>query len=101
DEATSHLDNESERLIQVAFEDLMPGRTSFVIAHRLSTVRKADMVVVFCEGEIEDIGTHEELWSRSPTYQKLYGLHLTERRTRPRSGTLAEPAEALPPAVGE
>lgn len=101
DEATSHLDTESERLIQQAFDELMDGRTSFVIAHRLSTVRKADMVVVFCEGEIEAIGTHEELWSRSPTYQKLYGLHLTERRTRPRPGTLAEPAEALPPAVGE
>jgi ABC-type multidrug transport system fused ATPase/permease subunit len=101
DEATSHLDNESERLIQRAFENLMDGRTSFVIAHRLSTVREADMVVVFSEGAIEDIGTHEELWSRSPTYQKLYGLHLTERRSKPRSGPHAEPVEALPPAANE
>lgn len=101
DEATSHLDNESERLIQVAFEDLMPGRTSFVIAHRLSTVRKADMVVVFSEGKIEDVGTHEELWSRSPTYQKLHGLHVAERRPRHRPEIHAEEIEALPPAVGE
>jgi ATP-binding cassette, subfamily B, bacterial MsbA len=98
DEATSHLDNESERLIQLAFEDLMPGRTSFVIAHRLSTVRKADMVVVFKDGEIEAIGTHDELWSASPTYQKLHGLHVAERRPR---RTEAHSDEALPPAVGE
>ena len=98
DEATSHLDNESERLIQLAFEDLMPGRTSFVIAHRLSTVRKADMVVVFSDGEIEAIGTHDELWRSSPTYQKLYGLHVAERRPR---RTEAHPEEGLPPAVGE
>jgi subfamily B ATP-binding cassette protein MsbA len=101
DEATSHLDNESERLIQVAFEDLMPGRTSFVIAHRLSTVRKADMVVVFSEGAVEDVGTHEELWSRSPTYQKLYGLHVAERRPKHRTEIHPEEVEALPPAVGE
>jgi ABC-type multidrug transport system fused ATPase/permease subunit len=100
DEATSHLDNESERLIQRAFENLMAGRTSFVIAHRLSTVREADMVVVFDEGEIEAIGTHEELSRKSLTYQKLYGLHLAEKRTRPRTGVHTEPAE-LAPAVNE
>lgn len=98
DEATSHLDNESERLIQLAFEDLLPGRTSFVIAHRLSTVRKADMVVVFKDGEIEAIGTHDELWTASPTYQKLHGLHVAERRPR---RTESHPDELLPPAVGE
>jgi subfamily B ATP-binding cassette protein MsbA len=101
DEATSHLDNESERLIQVAFEDLLPGRTSFVIAHRLSTVRKADMVVVFSDGRLEDVGTHEELWSRCSTYQKLHGLHVAERRPKPRTGYFPEETEALPPAVGE
>lgn len=101
DEATSHLDNESERLIQQAFDELMDGRTSFVIAHRLSTVRKADMVVVFSDGEIEDVGTHEELWGRSATYQKLYGLHLTERRNKPRSGAHANPLEMMPTAVNE
>ena len=78
DEATSHLDNESERLIQSALERITAGRTCFIIAHRLSTVRKADLVVVFEQGEIEAVGTHEELWLASPTYRKLYGLHLAE-----------------------
>ena len=59
DEATSHLDNESERLIHQAMEKLTSGRTCFIIAHRLSTVRNADKVVVFNEGEVEAVGTHE------------------------------------------
>ncbi|HTU43803.1 MAG TPA: ABC transporter ATP-binding protein [Bryobacteraceae bacterium] len=101
DEATSQLDNESERLIQAAFDDLMPGRTSFVIAHRLSTVRKADMVVVFCDGRVEAVGTHEQLWSSSPTYQKLYGLHVAEKRPRHRTEVHPDEVEALPSAVGE
>lgn len=79
DEATSHLDNESERLIQLAFEKLIRGRTCFVIAHRLSTIRKADLVVVFDEGAIEAVGTHEQLWNASPTYRRLHSLHLAER----------------------
>lgn len=84
DEATSHLDNESEMLIQMALERLTRGRTSFIIAHRLSTLRSADMVVVFRQGGIEAVGTHEELWESSPTYRKLYGLHLSEQQQRPR-----------------
>ncbi len=79
DEATSHLDNESERLIQLAMERVTRGRTSFIIAHRLSTVRKADLVVVFNEGGVEAVGTHEELSRSSPTYRKLHGIHLAER----------------------
>lgn len=97
DEATSHLDNESERLIQVAMEKLTRGRTCFIIAHRLSTVRKADIVVVFNDGEIEAVGTHETLWNSSPTYRKLHGLHVAER-PRPQTvasfGTEPEPAFA-------
>jgi ABC-type multidrug transport system fused ATPase/permease subunit len=80
DEATSHLDNESERLIQVAVEKLTHGRTSFVIAHRLSTIRNADIVVVFKPGGIEAVGTHETLWEISPTYRNLYSLHVAEKR---------------------
>ncbi|MDQ2774686.1 MAG: ABC transporter ATP-binding protein/permease [Acidobacteriota bacterium] len=102
DEATSHLDNESERLIQTAIDNLTKERTCFIIAHRLSTVRKADMVVVFTEGGVEAVGTHEELWSTSPTYRKLNGLHLTEKRPKLvpiRSWETEE--EVLLPAVGE
>jgi len=53
----------------------MKGRTCFVIAHRLSTVRKADLVVVFAEEGIEAVGTHDDLWKTSLTYRKLHGVH--------------------------
>ncbi len=75
DEATSHLDTESEHLIQQAIERAARGRTCFIIAHRLSTVRHADLVVVFANGGIEAVGTHQELWHRSPTYRRLHELH--------------------------
>jgi len=61
DEATSSLDSESEKLVQTALDNLMEGRTSIVIAHRLSTVRKADKIVVLSGGRIEEVGTHEDL----------------------------------------
>lgn len=101
DEATSHLDNESERLIQTALEELIPGRTSFVIAHRLSTIRNADLVVVFTDGVVEAIGTHEDLCSSSPTYRNLYGLHVAGRRPKLRPEIRDKDSETLPPAVGE
>ena len=101
DEATSHLDNESERLIQVAMEKVTEGRTCFIIAHRLSTVRKADMVVVFSEGGIEAVGTHEELWNTSETYRNLHGLHVAERKPKTKPFLVeAEEEIALPVAVG-
>ena len=75
DEATSHLDTESEHLIQRALETISKERTCFVIAHRLSTVRHADMVVVFANGGIEAVGTHADMWHRSPTYRRLHELH--------------------------
>ncbi|MGC2636249.1 MAG: ABC transporter ATP-binding protein [Acidobacteriaceae bacterium] len=74
DEATSALDAESESLVQVALGNLMTGRTAIVIAHRLSTVRRANRIVVLEQGRITAIGTHEELLQSSPTYQKLYRL---------------------------
>ncbi len=74
DEATSALDTESERVVQKALDNLMQGRTSFVVAHRLSTILNANMIVVFNKGGIEAIGRHEEILVSSPTYKKLYEM---------------------------
>jgi ATP-binding cassette, subfamily B, bacterial MsbA len=71
DEATSSLDTVSEALVQKALETLMSNRTTIIIAHRLSTIKNADRIVVFEEGRISDIGTHDELLSRGQTYSKL------------------------------
>jgi subfamily B ATP-binding cassette protein MsbA len=74
DEATSALDSESEALVQSALHNLMSGRTVFVIAHRLSTVRRADRIVVIENGSIADIGRHEDLMQKLGTYRRLYEL---------------------------
>ena len=74
DEATSALDSESESLVQTALHNLMTGRTVFVIAHRLSTVRRADRIVVIENGTIADVGAHDELMTRLGTYRRLYEL---------------------------
>ncbi|MFC6096739.1 ABC transporter ATP-binding protein [Flavobacterium qiangtangense] len=71
DEATSALDTESERLVQVALENMMQNRTSIVIAHRLSTIQKADKIVVMQKGEIVEHGTHDELLAKDGVYRKL------------------------------
>ncbi|HSZ61233.1 MAG TPA: ABC transporter ATP-binding protein [Terriglobales bacterium] len=78
DEATSALDSESESLVQSALQNLMTGRTVFVIAHRLSTVRRADRIVVLENGTISDIGAHEELMQKLGTYRRLYELQFAE-----------------------
>jgi subfamily B ATP-binding cassette protein MsbA len=78
DEATSALDSESESLVQAALANLMTGRTVIVIAHRLSTVRRASRIVVLENGRITDIGSHEELLQKSATYQKLYRLQFMD-----------------------
>ena len=78
DEATSSLDAESEMLVQDALSTLMLNRTSFVIAHRLSTVRRADRIVVLERGTIVESGTHDELLSRGGAYAKLYELQLQD-----------------------
>ncbi len=78
DEATSALDSESERLIQIAMDNLMKNRTTFVIAHRLSTVRLVDKIFVLDKGRIAEIGTHQELCRKDGIYKKLHDLQFLE-----------------------
>ena len=78
DEATSALDVESERFVQAALGNLMRGRTVFVIAHRLSTVRRADRIAVVEQGRITEIGSHADLVAQSGTYQRLYHMQFAE-----------------------
>jgi len=89
DEATSALDSESESLVQSALQNLMSGRTVFVIAHRLSTVRRADRIVVLENGTISDIGAHEELMQKLGTYRRLYQLQFAEADA-PRAGVVPQ-----------
>jgi ATP-binding cassette, subfamily B, bacterial MsbA len=91
DEATSALDSESESLVQSALQNLMAGRTVIVIAHRLSTVRRADRIVVLENGAIADIGSHEELMQKLGTYRRLYDLQFIDVQTMP---TASQPQEA-------
>jgi subfamily B ATP-binding cassette protein MsbA len=74
DEATSALDTESEKLVQVALENMMQNRTSIVIAHRLSTIQKADVIIVMHKGKIVEQGNHEELLAKNGTYSKLVSM---------------------------
>ena len=75
DEATSALDNESERLVQKSLEKLAEGRTTFTIAHRLTTIRNADRILVLTEDGIEESGTHQELMQKGGIYSELYALY--------------------------
>ncbi len=78
DEATSALDTVSERLVQTAIDDLSRDRTTLVIAHRLSTVQKADQIAVLDQGCVVEVGTHEELLQKGGYYSRLYSMQFTE-----------------------
>jgi subfamily B ATP-binding cassette protein MsbA len=110
DEATSSLDAESESLVQAALANLVQGRTALVIAHRLSTVRRANRIAVLEDGRITAIGPHDELLTTSPTYLRLYQLQFMDAGDMPGSSgrgldplepEAAQPDQLLEPALSK
>jgi ATP-binding cassette subfamily B protein len=79
DEATSSIDSESEVLIQQAMEKLVAGRTAIVIAHRLSTIRNAGQILVLDQGEVKELGTHDELLAKNGWYARLYRMQFAQQ----------------------
>ncbi|MCA1602887.1 MAG: ABC transporter ATP-binding protein, partial [Acidobacteria bacterium] len=96
DEATSSIDTETEQLIQQAIERVMRDRTSIVVAHRLSTVQRADQIIVLHHGEIREQGTHQELLAQRGLYWMLYKLQYADGS---RSGPVSLPTEEEEPAA--
>ena len=78
DEATSSIDTRTEARIQKAFEEMMEGRTSFIVAHRLSTIREADVILVMRDGHIVEMGNHEQLLQKNGFYAKLYNSQFAQ-----------------------
>lgn len=81
DEATAHIDTETEAVIQKALDVVKQGRTTFVIAHRLSTIRNADQILVLDKGEIVERGNHEELMALEYQYYQMYELQKGQKHS--------------------
>ena len=84
DEATSAVDSETETEIQTALRELMKGRTTIIIAHRLSTVREADQILVLSDGHIAEIGKHQDLLRKGGLYSKLYRIQFDDKPSHSR-----------------
>ena len=95
DEATSSLDTESEAAVQAALSHLMHGRTVLVIAHRLSTVRRANRIAVIEQGAVTEIGSHDELMANSGTYQRLYNMQFGDAEFDGGTGELSETRDEI------
>jgi ATP-binding cassette subfamily B protein len=100
DEPTSSIDSRTEGVILDALDDLMEGRTSFMIAHRLSTVRHADQILVMNEGQIVERGTHEELLREGVVYRQLHDAQTRERKKRASASGSANGGRTEGPAIG-
>ena len=90
DDSTSSVDTQTERLIQQALDHIMEGRTTFVIAHRLSTVRRADMILVLENGRIAERGKHDDLLARNGLYRQIYNLQLREQSAIPTGESISQ-----------
>ena len=90
DDATSSVDSETEHLIQLALERVMNGRTTFVIAHRLSTVQRADLILLLDKGRLVAQGKHEELLNTSPLNNSIYHQQLKPKAAKADSLTVAQ-----------
>jgi ATP-binding cassette subfamily B protein len=94
DEATSSVDTDTELRIRGALERMVEGRTSVLVAHRLSTVQRADAILVMHKGQLREMGTHQQLLAQRGLYWKLYQLQYKDQETAPSAATLALPAAA-------